>query len=168
MFRFLLIGPLALVAGTAGQAQCRLCSTPITSRTAEPANDKVSVEIESSLRFDRLVVLGSGMGSAELRPDGSRSAQGSVAEMSPRAMVGTAILRGEPGRYVRVSLPSRIELYSLSGAEIAFEDVTSDLPALPRLDSSGTLTFRFGGRIRITGDADGDYRGDLPISAEYQ
>jgi hypothetical protein len=39
---------------------------------------------------------------------------------------------------------------------------------MPRLDSSGTLTFRFGGRIRITGDADGDYRGDLPISAEYQ
>jgi hypothetical protein len=29
------------------------------------------------------------------------------------------------------------------------------------------LTFRFGGRIRISGDAEGDYRGNLPIAAEY-
>lgn len=168
MFRFLLIAPLALIVSSAGQAQCRLCSTPITSRIDDQASRKVSVEVESGLSFDQMVVLGSGMGIAELRPDGSRSAQGSVAEMSPRAMVGTAILHGEPGRYVRVSLPSRIELYSLSGGQIAFDEVSSDLPALPRLDSSGTLIFRFGGRIRITGDADGEYRGDLPISAEYQ
>jgi hypothetical protein len=83
-------------------------------------------------------------------------------------MAGTAILHGEPGRFVRVELPPRIELYSLGGGEIAFDEVTSDLPAMPRLDSSGTLSFRFGGRIRITGDADGDYRGDLAIRAEYQ
>jgi hypothetical protein len=30
------------------------------------------------------------------------------------------------------------------------------------------LSFRFGGRVRITGNADGDYRGDLPITVEYQ
>jgi hypothetical protein len=83
-------------------------------------------------------------------------------------MVGTAILHGQPGRFVRVDLPSRIELYSLAGGEIAFDEVTSDLPAMPRLDSTGALVFRFGGRIRITGDADGDYRGELPIRAEYQ
>ena len=69
---------------------------------------------------------------------------------------------------VRVDLPRRIELYSLSGGRISFEDVTSDLPSLPRLDSAGNLTFRFGGRLTITGDADGEYRGDLPITVEYQ
>jgi hypothetical protein len=145
-----------------------LCSTPVTqSRDPEPAA-KVQVEVETSLSFDRLIVLGSGEGTAVLRPDGSRSALGSVADIGPRAMVGTAVLHGEPGRFVRVDLPSRIQLFSLAGGAIAFDDVTSDLPSMPRLDSSGTLTFRFGGRIRITGDADGDYRGDLPISAEYQ
>ena len=128
----------------------------------------MQVEVETSLSFDRLIVLGSGEGTAVLRPDGSRSALGSVADIGPRAMVGTAVLHGEPGRFVRVDLPSRIQLFSLAGGAIAFDDVTSDLPSMPRLDSSGTLTFRFGGRIRITGDADGDYRGDLPISAEYQ
>jgi hypothetical protein len=83
-------------------------------------------------------------------------------------MVGTAIVHGQPGRTVRVELPRRIELYSLSGGNISFEDVTSDLPSLPRLDSAGNLTFRFGGRVRISGDADGEYRGDLPITVEYQ
>ena len=48
-----------------------------------------------------------------------------------------------------------------------FDDVVSDLPPLPRLDSAGNLTFRFGGRLRVTGDAEGEYRGDLPITAEY-
>ena len=48
------------------------------------------------------------------------------------------------------------------------DEVLSDLPALPRLDAAGNLSFRFGGRARISGDADGDYRGDLPITVEYQ
>jgi hypothetical protein len=68
---------------------------------------------------------------------------------------------------VRIDLPSRIQLYSLSGGTISFDDVTSDLPSLPRLDTAGRLTFRFGGRLRVGGDAEGDYRGDLPITAEY-
>jgi hypothetical protein len=169
MARFVPVAVLYLLVGvTPAQSQCRLCSTPVTSVTDVQSSDKVTVEIETGLNFDRLVVLGAGTGSAELRPDGSRLAQGTVADIGPRAMVGTAILHGEPGRFVRVDLPSRIELYSLGGGEIAFDEVTSDLPAMPRLDSSGTLTFRFGGRLRITGDADGDYRGDLAIRAEYE
>jgi hypothetical protein len=168
MVRIALAILAALSAATPAEAQCRLCSTPVTTRAEDAPSTKVNVEIETSLNFDRLVVLGAGIGSAELRPDGSRSAQGTVADIGPRAMVGTATLHGEAGRFVRVDLPPRIELYSLSGGEIAFDQVTSDLPAMPRLDASGNLTFRFGGRIRITGDADGDYRGELPITAEYQ
>jgi hypothetical protein len=68
---------------------------------------------------------------------------------------------------VRVELPQRIVLTSTSGGQIVFEDVTSDLPALPRLDSAGRLSFHFGGRLTIRGDADGQYRGDLPITVEY-
>ena len=58
-------------------------------------------------------------------------------------------------------------LHSLSGGEVSFDDVISDLPSLPRLDSTGNLTFRIGGRLTVSGDADGDYRGDLPINADY-
>jgi hypothetical protein len=103
-----------------------------------------------------------------IRPDGSRAAQGSIADIGPRAIVGTAVIHGEPGRIVRVELPQRVELYSLGGGQISFDQVTSDLPSIPRLDASGNLTFRFGGRVTIAGDAEGEYRGDLPITAEYQ
>jgi hypothetical protein len=68
---------------------------------------------------------------------------------------------------VRIELPLRIELYSLSGGRIAIEDIISDLPAGARLDSAGALEFRFGGRLRISGDAEGEYRGDVPITVEY-
>ena len=145
------------------------CATSRRPTRDDPTHgDDIRLEIETSLNFDRLILSGGGQGAAVIRPDGSSAAEGAMTDVSPRAMVGTAIVHGQPGRIVRVELPRRIELYSLSGGNISFEDVTSDLPSLPRLDSAGNLTFRFGGRVRISGDADGEYRGDLPITVEYQ
>jgi hypothetical protein len=158
---------IAAISWPAG-AQCRLCSAPVTARDDSNAKQEIQLEIETSINFDRLILLGEGDGAAVIRPDGSRAAQGAVADVGPRAMVGTATVHGEAGRAVRVELPRRIELYSLSGGRIAFDEVVSDLPPLPRLDSAGRLSFRFGGRIKVTGDAGGQYRGDLPISVEYQ
>lgn len=166
---------LILAAGLAAMAlecpalaQCRLCESPTTSRDDPAQSSDVRIEIQSALNFDRLIMYGTGQGAAVIRPDGSTLAEGSVTGVGPRAMVGTAVVHGEAGRAVRVDLPRRIELYSLSGGRISVEDVESDLPSMPRLDSGGNLTFRFGGRVRITGDADGEYRGDLPITVEYQ
>ncbi len=156
-----------LVAPSVADAQCRLCGTPTTTSEEPDAAGEVKLEVETSLNFDRLILANDGEGTATLRPDGSTATGGSVADMSPRAVVGTVTVRGEPGRAVRIDLPPRIQLYSLSGGSISFDDVTSDLPSLPRLDAAGRLTFRFGGRLRVTGDAEGDYRGELPITAEY-
>ena len=167
---------LALVAAAAAvsavplshaDAQCRLCDTPTTSRDERGEGAPVALEIETSLSFDRLVLLGDGEGSAVIRPDGSTSALGMIAGVGPRAMVGSAIVRGEPNRTIRVELPHQITLYSSSGRAIGLDDMVSDLPAMPRLDSTGTLRFRFGGRLRISGEAEGDYHGDLPITVEY-
>jgi hypothetical protein len=157
----------AIAAASPAHAQCRLCSEPTTARPTDAAGGAISLEIEASLDFDRLILLQPGLGSATLRPDGSTSVSGTIAAMSGRAMVGQAVVRGEPGRLVRVDLPPRIDLYSLSGARIGIDDLTSDLPAVTRLDSAGRLSFRFGGRLEITGDAEGDYRGDVPITVEY-
>ena len=148
-------------------AQCRLCDTPTTSRDEQSGKGEVRLEVETSLSFDRLILSGQGEGSAVLRPDGSSVIAGAVAEMSPRAMVGTVTVHGEPGRAIRIDLPQRIVLHSLSGGEVTFDDVASDLPSMPHLDPAGNLTFRFGGRLRVSGDAEGDYRGELPITAEY-
>ena len=174
MSRTLLLLPvLALAAGMStvplfpASAQCRLCDAPTTSREEGSTSGPISLEIETSLDFDRLILLGAGTGTATLLPDGSRSVSGVISDISGRAMAGSAVVRGEAGRTVRVELPRRIELYSLSGGRITIEDIVSDLPAVPRLDSAGSLSFRFGGRLRIMGDAEGDYRGDVPITVEY-
>lgn len=166
----LVIAASAAAAATAwpANAQCRLCSTPVTTRAEDSAATQVQLEIESSIDFDRLIILGDGEGAAVLRPDGTRGVEGAVSEVGARAMVGTATIRGEAGRAVRVELPGRIDLYSLGGGRISFDEITSDLPGLPRLDAGGRLTFRFGGRVTIAGGAGGDYRGDLPITVEYQ
>lgn len=157
----------AFAAASPAHAQCRLCSVPTTAPPSDSAQGAVSLEIEASLDFDRLILLRPGPGTATLRPDGSTSISGTIAAMSGRGMVGQAVVRGEPGRLVRIDLPSRIEMFSLGGGRIAIDDLVSDLPSAPRLDSAGRLAFRFGGRLNITGDAEGQYRGDVPITVEY-
>ena len=163
---------VALAAAAVGAApasgQCRLCATPTTALSQSSGDQGIDLRIETSIDFGRLMLAGPGQGAAVIRPDGSNAAEGALAGVSPRAMVGSASVHGEPGRAVRVQLPNRIELYSVDGGRITFDDVASDLPSLPRLDSAGNLTFRFGGRLTITGDAEGQYRGDLPITVEYQ
>ncbi len=158
---------LLLLAPASAPAQCRLCDTPTTQADGETREGPLSLRVEAALNFDQLILMGAGEGSAKLRPDGSSQVGGTISAMSNRAMVGTATVRGEPGRSVRIEIPDRIDLYSLSGGRVSVDEIASDLPDLPKLDSSGSLVFHFGGRVRIAGDAEGDYRGDLPIIAEY-
>jgi hypothetical protein len=158
----------AVAASSAAHGQCRLCDSPTTALSPSAEADGISLQVQTTLDFDRLVLAGQGQGAAVIRPDGSTSAEGSLAGVSASAMAGSVLVHGAPDRAVRVELPRRIDLYSVSGSRITLDDLVSDLPSLPRLDSAGNLNFRFGGRVRLTGDADGEYRGDLPITVEYQ
>ena len=170
--KFLALLLAALSATATGvdpaRGQCRLCDKPVMERSQPFDDDGLDLQIETSLDFGRLIVGGEGSGAAVIGPDGSNMAQGALAAISARATVGTAVVHGTPGRAVRVELPRRIELYSTRGGRITVDDVTSDLPSLPRLDSAGSLTVRFGGRVTVTGDSEGEYRGDMPITVEYQ
>jgi hypothetical protein len=153
---------------TSSDAQCRLCEQPSTAVEATAGgDDDLQLQIETNLNFDRLILLGSGMGAITLRPNGSSGVEGIVAAMGPRAMVGTVSVHGDPNRAVRIELPRRIELRSLNGGQMTLDDVASDAPAAPRLDPAGNLSFRFGGRLLVSGDVDGQYRGELPITVEY-
>jgi len=163
----LAVSAACYVAAPSASAQCRLCAAPTTESAVLRPDGEISLQIEAALDFDRLILLGSGEGTAQLRPDGSTQVSGVISAISTRAMVGSATVRGEPGRAIRIDLPRQIELYSLSGGRVSLDEIVSDLPSLPKLDSTGLLVFRFGGRVRISGDAEGDYRGDMPITAEY-
>jgi hypothetical protein len=166
-----LTGPIwllaSLAAPPAAATQCRLCEAGPVVGDDPGAAAAIQLEVETSLSFDRLLLMGSGEGTAVLKPDGTRIVSGSLGNFSGSALVGSAVIRGEPGRMLRVELPKLIELFSVSGSQLLIDEIVTDLPSAPRLDSSGRLSFRFGGRLKVNGDADGDYRGDLPITAEY-
>jgi hypothetical protein len=147
-------------------APCRLCDSSGKVADGKPSTP-VQLNVETSLDFDRLILGGSGAGRAELSPDGSRSVSGAVAAIGARAMVGEVVIRGEPGRAVRVVLPDRVELFGIAGGTIRLESIRSDLPPMPRLDANGRLSFRFGGIVAVSGDLDGEFRGDVAIDVDY-
>ena len=152
----------------AASAPCRLCdSRGSGAGDLEKSGAPVSLDVEASLNFDRLILSGSGDGSAQLSPDGERKVAGSISAIGARAMVGEVVIRGEPGRLVRVALPQRIELFGLTGGTIRLESIHSDLAPMPRLDGSGRLSFRFGGTLLVTGNLDGEFRGEVPIDVDY-
>ena len=168
VLRHLAILAALTAAPTAADAQCRLCDRPTTVRAEDgPRGDDVELRIETSLNFDRLILGGAGAGAVTLRPDGSTGTEGSVMQLGPRATVGTVQVHGEPNRPVRVEIPHRIDLHSISGGRMTLDEVSTDLPSSPHLDAAGNLSFRFGGRLVVSGDTDGPYRGDLPITVEY-
>lgn len=165
-FAALLAGALAMPA--AAPAQCRLCASPTTGAIGEDKGDAIRIEVQARLDFDQLVLMDSARpGSARLLPNGTSSVSGSIGAVGGRAMVGSVIVRGAPGRLVRIALPSSIALYGLAGGTIRLDSLVSDLPSQPRLDSQGSLQFRFGGELHVDGDASGDYRGEVPITVDY-
>ena len=163
----MLAGAVSAALPRPAAAQCRLCTSPTTAPMQNGAGDDIRLEIETNLDFDRLIVAASGVGDATLRPDGSGLATGSIS-MGPRARVATVIVHGEPGRLVRIDVPRRMDLFSIEGSRLTFDQVETDAPDMPRLDSVGNLTFHVGGRVRFAGNEDGDFRGDLAITVDYQ
>lgn len=158
----------ALVAEPRGAAaQCRLCDQPQTSTGEEPDERPLEVSVDADLDFDRLLLASQGSGVARLAPDGTRLASGAIASIGGRAVVARVVVRGMPGRRISVDLPKRVELAGLKGGRLAIEQLISDLPAEPILDPNGELVFNLGGELSLEGEADGEYRGRVPISVDY-
>nr|NUR37763.1 DUF4402 domain-containing protein [Sphingomonas sp.] len=162
-----LIAAVDVAISSPAIGQCRLCDQPTTQRAEDTPDGDVQLQVETALSFDRLIISGTGVGAATVRPDGAHNIEGSVIEIGARAMVGTVLVHGEANRAVRVDIPRRIDLYSLRGGRITLDDVVTDIKGAPRLDAAGNLSFHFGGRLVVNGDTDGQYRGDLPITVEY-
>ncbi|WP_185829123.1 DUF4402 domain-containing protein [Sphingomonas ginkgonis] len=162
----LLLAAVLAGPGSPAGAQCRLCGSAPGLGEPATAATPMRLEVETRLDFDRLVLRSPAGGQARLGPDGSRSLAG-VEEIGGRAFAGTIVIRGEAGRLVRIDLPAEIRMSGIGGGQIRITDLVSDAPAVARLDSSGLLRVRLGGRLDISGEAEGDYRGEIPITVEY-
>jgi hypothetical protein len=150
----------------AGTAPCRLCSaTPDDSTNARPATP-LRLEVETRLDFDKVVFDGNGTAVLALSPSGATRLSGATAA-GARAMPGAVVSRGEPGRAVRIDLPSQVRLLGEGSGSIRIDSLVTDLSSFPRIGDDGTLSFRFGGDLRLSGDSEGAYRGTVDITVEY-
>lgn len=147
--------------------QCRLCETPERAAPEEGAPAPLEISVDTDLDFDRLLLASSGAGTARLAPDGSRLATGAIASIGGRAVVARVVVRGEPGRAVSIDLPDRVELAGMKGGRLVIERLIHDLPEDPALDSRGLLEFAIGGELSLDGEADGEYRGSVPVAVDY-
>lgn len=170
IFAFALSNALATGAAPAA-AQCLLCTAPPPGapRTgSEPEDVPLRIEISSQLDFSR-VATGLGGGSVTVDPEtGSRRIVGNLVDLGGMTLTGEAVVTGAPGRTVRVFVPGDVALESDSGRSARVVDMATDLGPAPRLGSDGRLRFRFGGRLQVASDDDGNYRGRIPISVEYE
>ena len=160
---------LAFCAPASASETCMLCSAKEGSLYEEPATP-LSVEIETTLDFDRVALSGPGGGMVTIDAiSGRRSVSGDLVELGGVAVQGTATVRGEPGRAIRIQLPAAVTLHSGEGGSAELSDIEADLPrGGARLGRDGTLRFSFGGRLTVKGDASGDYRGRIPLVVDYQ
>ncbi len=158
---------IALVAIPASAQTLAPPGNPFAARGTVPER-ALTIEVTGGLEFAPVVV-GAGGGTASVDPrTGETVLAGDVAPLSGYGFRGEVRLTGEPNQPVRIVLPDSIELEGSRGDTITIYAIATTLDAFPVLDANGRLTFSFGGKIRITGDIDGSFRGRIPITANYQ
>lgn len=161
-----LAAPAAVRAQQVAVAPCLLCSTPSDLANARPTAP-LHLEVETGLDFDKVVFAGTGSALVALSPDGIARLTGAATAIGARPMPGTVLIRGEPGRAVRIDMPGKVSLFGTGSGVLTIESLVTDLPAFPRIGADGTLAFRFGGDLRLTGDGDGAFRGTIDIVVDY-
>lgn len=163
------LGLLPLLVA-AGDDACRLCTS---SEAAEQVIVKreipISIEITTKLDFSRAALSGTGGGAIDLDPhNGTRSVDGGIVDLGGAALAGTAVVRGEPGRNVRIDMPGTARMTSSNGGVVEIAGLRTSLTNVPRLDSAGRLEFSFGGKLVVSGNASGTFRARIPITAQYE
>jgi hypothetical protein len=151
-------------------AQCRLCNAEEqeSRKIAQKAAAPLRVTIEANIRFSRLALNGH---SGEARLDensGITRTDGGLIDLGGLSLTGSARVTGEAGRNVRIDLPDNVRMVNQAGQRAELVNLRTSLPARPRLNLDGELTFRFSGTLRVDGSGGGNYRGRIPITAEYE
>lgn len=163
------LGLLPLLVATGGEA-CRLCKpNDVSTVTAETRETVISIDITTQLDFSRAALSGANGGTIEVNPDnGDRRVDGGLLDLGGSALAGSAVIRGEPGRPVRIDMPTTVRMTSSTGSSIEIWGLRTNLTRSPQLDLNGRLIFSFGGRLVIRGSAAGTFRGRIPITAQYE
>lgn len=159
--------PLLLAAG---EGSCLLCTAP-DSKAQESVEQDVplSIDITTKLDFSRAALSGAGGGQIEVDPDnGTRRVNGGIVDLGGSMLAGTAVVRGQPGRSVRIDMPTTARMTSSSGGVVEIAGLRTSLTGRSRLDQQGRLDFSFGGKLIVRGNATGTFRARIPITVQYE
>jgi hypothetical protein len=149
--------------------ECRLCSNGTALEVSQsPPERAPQVDIISGLAFNRAAQNGKGNGKISVNTDGGSAVNGGLIDLGGYAVAGTAVIRGAPGRHVRIELPNKVEMKSANGGKIEIANLRTNLGLSPQLDTAGQLTFSFGGDLHVDGDISGKFRGRIAITAQYE
>ncbi len=162
-----LVMPAAGLAQGGGQAPCQLCAPTVDGTNDQQPDTPLRLELQTRLDFDSIIFGGDGEALMSLSPEGSAQIFGAASATGARAMPGSVVIRGDPGRQVRIDIPSRIHLFGEFGGTVRIDRIVTDLPSFPRIGDDGVLSFRFGGDVRISGETDGAYRGSVDFIVDY-
>jgi Domain of unknown function (DUF4402) len=170
MLRALMALGLLPLLVAAGDDACRLCKPSDAVTQAEtPREIPLTLEISTKLDFSRAALSGAGGGAIDIDPmNGRRRVDGGMIDLGGSALAGTAIVRGQPGRAVRIDMPVSARMTSSTGGAVEIAALRTTLGANPRLDQSGKLEFSFGGKLLVRGNASGTFRARIPITAQYE
>lgn len=149
---------------------CRLCTAPTASEQSTSQQEiPVTIEITTKLDFSRAALSGVSGGAIDLDPQsGGRRVDGGLVDLGGSALAGTAVVRGEPGRTVRIDMPTTARMTSSNGGVIEIAGLRTSIGVLSRLDSTGRMGFSFGGRLLVKGNVSGTFRARIPITAQYE
>lgn len=154
------------------QGACANCDLPPGCRGANPNNKctVVLLDVESDVDFGRLLLIGGQIGHVSIDlATGAKLVFGDLADAGGIPVYGTALVTGQPMRNVLVTMPASVTLTDPAGAQGVMRDFQTDLPAMPRLDSTGQLRFNFTGTLYTDSGilAGGTLRGRVPITVDY-
>lgn len=160
------------VAAQADALPCRLCpaaeAQPEPARRSPPAQP-LRINVVTQLDFAQIVLPPSGSASLAIDPEtGAPQSAQALTNLGGSALRGEVEVTGEPGRAIRVTMPPSIDMIAANGARARVRDLSTNLPAQPRLDQYGQLRFAFGGRLEISGHTSGQFRGRIAITADYE
>jgi hypothetical protein len=152
-------------------AQCLLCDAPAAGpQSGQTAARPLRLFIEADLDFSRIALTGNQASSGQVAIDpqsGARKMQGGVQDLGGMPVRGMVRVEGEPGRPIRIDLPSSVDLIGSRGGKARVTDLRTDLPPAPRIGADGKLSFAFGGALQIDSAISGEVRGRIPITVNY-
>lgn len=168
--RALAVSALLPMLLAAGEGPCLLCKVNDVSAEPFTAHDiPLSIEITTKLDFSRTALTQSGGGQIEVDPvNGRRQMNGGIVDLGGTAIAGTAVVRGTPGRMVRIDMPRFAHMTSSTGGMVEIADLRTSLIGTTRLNQQGRLDFSFGGKLVIRGNISGTFRARIPITAQYE